>query len=1279
MARTPVLGGASLNPFGGAGVDFGAFDVASNDREAALILTRVEVGWEAGTVTDAAYLAALEVYANAQIPNTTSRLNAEARVKSMRYRIERNVIAAQVDDGSRPIGDLLAYDQSKLSGLNPDSEEYRQRVNVLQSTQQRAFSEAEQDVVQSYNDGQMTTAQLDAWYASTAASPDYAGNADLSEHVQDRRHDLTNRLIEERDQKVIGDYQDGKISPTTFLAYAQNARSRYVPDSAEYKQWDERLTKGRDDAAETAVLYRYDLSQQYAQLQKFISSNAKAPTGSTGSAPRATYSTRTILGADGKWKTVKVQTGTTKGSAGSGPSASEVAAWKQRQIEVQDAKVQLAQIAKKLATVGGAVSTKTVINYYTKKLGQVANGSAEWYAIQGRLDSLNENLHSEAVLAKQGIKISYPKSPAAGGGGGSSTSSSGATGSGGGGGSTPAIAPAAKPKAKNEAGAIDTFLAALANVESGGRYTARNKSSGAFGKYQVMPANWSGWAAKYLGNPNAPQTPENQEKLVKAKVADLYKWLGDWNAVAHWWLTGGGDKTAHTTPGSWSSSSTRYVNNVMAGMGKGPVSQSTLAQTAPKGQAGSGSTAPKGTAPRVSSSKTTAAKPVLAVTGYQGDYHTARTATTKAVALPSNDSEGFAKFYAQYASAFKSGETEFTINGVSYWVGDDPKERTELMLDLDRLRVGMYDEKARAYAGKPAGVTASNQADKAREDAAGNALRALDTVSGPRSAFEIEHDSDSRDAAGVRSTPVGGWINPTAIGLEEIDRATKGIADHVSRFQSAYRNGDLSTAYAEYQMAATLAARSQTTIEQMDVLGRMGTASIEKGFGVGRTEALGADNATMFDKDQSTVANGIAALNEALDVGAEDLAEFQKIVEKDSKGNIRYVDGEVFLDEKNYRYVLGPNGQVKPEPIKKTAYDDNGTPTIGKDDGMVRTQLNVPGGKPVVAWAKYNVGQVGTFTDKAGNKIPIMGKTIQYVAADGTQQLWVEDPFKPGTWSYQPITYKTGGTLKAIPGPAGSTVFQFQGGDGFTYTLSPDKATGTYVAQRVKKGGIAGGDIVEDLGSLGPMNPTTDQFLADGSTRYGYGTLDNAWGTRLGAPALGFTKQEWIDWASNKPVSTPQQPIDRTRFDLAHHPGAQSALGPGGRGKLEDDLAMTKTLPPGRNTVGEPDWYARQVENNRAKTTGTELNAGKAADDLIRKPVVVKPLAPKSLKTPMADDYETSRGTAKPKPKTPVIDPKQTTAPVKPRTSTARKRTAVKALPVKPKTTAKVNNYTTAL
>ena len=106
---------------------------------------------------------------------------------------------------------------------------------------------------------------------------------------------------------------------------------------------------------------------------------------------------------------------------------------------------------------------------------------------------------------------------------------------------------------------INRFLFALGQVESGGNYTARNPSSGAYGKYQILPSNWPVWAKLYVGSSSAAWTPVNQEKVARGKVTALWSWLDTWPGVAHWWLTGSGD----TNRLHWSSYARYYVDKIM--------------------------------------------------------------------------------------------------------------------------------------------------------------------------------------------------------------------------------------------------------------------------------------------------------------------------------------------------------------------------------------------------------------------------------------------------------------------------------------------------------------------------------------------------------------------------------------------------------------------------------------------------------------------------------------------------------------------------------------------
>ena len=128
---------------------------------------------------------------------------------------------------------------------------------------------------------------------------------------------------------------------------------------------------------------------------------------------------------------------------------------------------------------------------------------------------------------------------------------------------------AAEPPERNEQ---LRFMWAMAQQESGGDYYARNVSSGAFGRYQIMPFNWPAWAQKYLGDRRAEQTPWNQEQVAYGKLRDLYRWLGSWKRVAYWWLTGSSEPNEKR----WSSYAKGYVRNIMTLRKQAPRRGSTM-------------------------------------------------------------------------------------------------------------------------------------------------------------------------------------------------------------------------------------------------------------------------------------------------------------------------------------------------------------------------------------------------------------------------------------------------------------------------------------------------------------------------------------------------------------------------------------------------------------------------------------------------------------------------------------------------------------------------------
>ncbi|MDQ3492535.1 MAG: hypothetical protein M3452_04650 [Chloroflexota bacterium] len=120
--------------------------------------------------------------------------------------------------------------------------------------------------------------------------------------------------------------------------------------------------------------------------------------------------------------------------------------------------------------------------------------------------------------------------------------------------------------AENQPPRLAEFLWGLAGQESGWRYGAENPASGAYGKYQIMPFNWPNWSRDFIGDPHAPQTGINQEIVAAGKVSGLHRWLGRYDRVAYWWLSGRSDPDRS----NWSAYARNYVANVMSLMDRAP-------------------------------------------------------------------------------------------------------------------------------------------------------------------------------------------------------------------------------------------------------------------------------------------------------------------------------------------------------------------------------------------------------------------------------------------------------------------------------------------------------------------------------------------------------------------------------------------------------------------------------------------------------------------------------------------------------------------------------------
>lgn len=89
---------------------------------------------------------------------------------------------------------------------------------------------------------------------------------------------------------------------------------------------------------------------------------------------------------------------------------------------------------------------------------------------------------------------------------------------------------------------FERFMSAIQSKESGGSYSARNRSSGAMGKYQIMPGNIQGsggWDKEALGrNVSVSQfmnSPEIQDAIARYKLKGYFNQYGAAGAAVAWY------------------------------------------------------------------------------------------------------------------------------------------------------------------------------------------------------------------------------------------------------------------------------------------------------------------------------------------------------------------------------------------------------------------------------------------------------------------------------------------------------------------------------------------------------------------------------------------------------------------------------------------------------------------------------------------------------------------------------------------------------------------------
>lgn len=129
-------------------------------------------------------------------------------------------------------------------------------------------------------------------------------------------------------------------------------------------------------------------------------------------------------------------------------------------------------------------------------------------------------------------------------------------------------------------GSFEAFLNAISGKESGGNYNARNSSSGAMGRFQIMPGNIAGsrrgWDYEALGRDVSTsefmRNPKLQDQIARYKLSQYFNKYGARGAAIAWYAGPGALRYSSSSLGRKQGaypSINNYANDILKRMGLG--------------------------------------------------------------------------------------------------------------------------------------------------------------------------------------------------------------------------------------------------------------------------------------------------------------------------------------------------------------------------------------------------------------------------------------------------------------------------------------------------------------------------------------------------------------------------------------------------------------------------------------------------------------------------------------------------------------------------------------
>lgn len=219
------------------------------------------------------------------------------------------------------------------------------------------------------------------------------------------------------------------------------------------------------------------------------------------------------------------------------------------------------------ATLLGLKKPQLETSGYRRRYSEISSGGVQATAYETKKRNDREKAYLEALRKKSEAKIARMVNVRTGDGGTQYYDLPGGGGSTTGGQNIPTV---------KGGGTFEKFVNAITGQESGGNYNARNSSSGAMGRYQIMPSNLggkkSGWDYEALGYDVSPAqfmgSPQLQDAIARYQLSKYYKKYGAWGAAVAWYAGPGAVNRANKnkSQGAYPTIN-QYANSILKRMG----------------------------------------------------------------------------------------------------------------------------------------------------------------------------------------------------------------------------------------------------------------------------------------------------------------------------------------------------------------------------------------------------------------------------------------------------------------------------------------------------------------------------------------------------------------------------------------------------------------------------------------------------------------------------------------------------------------------------------------